>query len=152
VTRDDIVRLLQTAAAYDNRTIGEGPVRAWFDSAERGRWTYPEAVEAIKAHYAESTAFLMPAHVSQRIKATRQDAAMRNPIDPPDRAGQARLAELISGAFQTIPDDWRDDAINRRCSSCGAESGTQCTRVSDEGRVPTRIPHPARMKSEAEVK
>ncbi|MGH3825956.1 MAG: zinc finger domain-containing protein [Pseudonocardiaceae bacterium] len=146
MTRSEIVKILQIAAAYDNRIATDAAVHAWGDTAQRCRWAYPEAAEAVKAHYAESTEYLMPAHITDRIRAQRQDTAMRNPIDPPDRTGQRRLAELITGAFQAIPDDWRDDALSRPCPSCAAQPGTPCTRESPEGRAATRIPHPARMK------
>jgi len=105
MTRDQIVRLLQIAAAYDNRTIADAAVHAWFDVAERGRWTYAEAADAIKVHYAESTDFIMPAHVTKRIRAIRHDQAMRNPTDPPDKTGQERLARMLAGAFKRIGDD-----------------------------------------------
>ncbi|MGH3771892.1 MAG: hypothetical protein ACRDRW_10920 [Pseudonocardiaceae bacterium] len=149
ISNDDVVRLVQTAGAYDGRKASEVSVPAWADASGRGRWTYPEAVEAIKAHYAESTAFIMPAHVTERIRARRRDTAMRNPADPPDRAGQKRLAELMAGAFQTITDDWHDNALSRRCPSCDAAPGSHCTRAAPDGDLlATRIPHPARMKPE----
>lgn len=151
MTQNEIIDLLTAASAYDNRNASKAAVLAWSKSAELGRWTINEALDAIHAHYAESTTYLMPAHVTQWIRAQRQDAAMRNPIDPPDPVGQKRLAALIAGAFQTIPDDWRDDAHSRRCPSCNAQPGEQCTRESDTGRATTRIPHPARMKPEADA-
>jgi hypothetical protein len=150
VIRDEIIQLLGGASCYDARKPSEGMVNAWSDAAERGRWTYPEATEAIKTHYVESTDFVMPAHVTKQIRAKRQDSAMRHPIDPPDRADQQRLAELIADAFQTIPDPrhdkWRVDAVSRPCPFCDFQPGEQCTRESPEGGVPTRIPHPTRMK------
>jgi hypothetical protein len=105
VTRDEIIKLLQIAAAYDNRTIADAATHAWADAAHRCRWTYPEAADAIKAHYAEATEFVMPAHVTRRIRAVRQDLAMRNPTDPPDKAGQDRLARMLAGAFKRVGDD-----------------------------------------------
>lgn len=141
-------QLLAVAMSYDNRKPADATVLAWGEASRRGRWTFPEAVEAIHEHYAGSTAFLMPAHVTQWIKTRRQEASMRTPVDPPDRAGQQRLAALIGGAFQTIPTDWRDAAQSRSCPSCGARPDSPCTREADDGtRVETRIPHPARMKT-----
>lgn len=105
MTRDEIVRLLQTAAAFDNRTIADAAAHAWADSAERGRWTYHEASEAIKAHYTDCTDFVMPAHIAKRIKAARNDRAMREPVVAPDPVGQARVARMLSGAFQTTTDE-----------------------------------------------
>lgn len=146
ITDHETRRLLAVAMSYDNRKPAEAAVLAWGEAASRGRWTFDEAIEAAHAHYTESTDFLMPAHITRRIKAARQDIAMRNPADPPDRAGQERLAALIAGTFQEIPDGWRDDALTRCCPACNAQPGEQCTRESAEGRRATRIPHPARMK------
>jgi hypothetical protein len=152
LTEIDTKRLLAVAMSYDNRKPSDAAVLSWGEASRRGRWTFPEAVEAVHEHYASSTGFLMPAHITQWIKAARQDAAMRTPVDPPDRTGQARLAALLAGAFQTIDDGWQDDALSRRCPSCDAEAGAGCTRRDDDGsRVATRIPHPARMKPEAEA-
>ena len=105
LTRNETIELLQIAGSYDGRKAAEASVHAWSDAAERARWTYEEAAEAIKSHYTESTDFVMPAHVTRRIRAIRQDLAMRNPTDPPDKAGQARLARMLAGAFKTVSDD-----------------------------------------------
>lgn len=118
MTHNEIVKLLQIAAAYDNRTANEGAVHAWTDASVRERWTYQDAAEAIKAHYAESTTYLMPGHVTQRIKSVRQDAAMRAPIDMPDPIGQARLKQLISGCFRAIGES--DEARAERRTKAGA--------------------------------
>jgi hypothetical protein len=61
-------QLLACAMAYDNRKPGDANVAAWMDAAARARWTFEAAVEAIKAHYAEETAFCMPAHITKRLK------------------------------------------------------------------------------------
>lgn len=71
-TTDDAIDLLTLAAAYDRRTIGQGDVHAWHDAATRAGWTRDAAFEAVKAHYATSTAWLMPGHVTDRIRADRR--------------------------------------------------------------------------------
>ncbi|MGH8881976.1 MAG: hypothetical protein ACRD0P_32280, partial [Stackebrandtia sp.] len=72
-------------AGYDNRKLGSRLTEtAWLQAATRGRWTI---IEAVHAHYAEHTAFLMPAHITERIRAARQDAAMRQPLEQPDPIG-----------------------------------------------------------------
>ena len=76
--RNEIVNLLTLIAAYDGRTVGEGDVRAWSDAASRAGWTWAAAAEAVKAHFAESAARIMPGHVTQRIRADQD-----TPTPPP---------------------------------------------------------------------
>lgn len=105
LTDVQIRRLIAAAMAYDNRKPSEAAVMSWGEASSRARWTFGEALNAIHAHYAESTEFIMPAHVTKRIKATRQDAVMRQPVDRPDPVGQAKVAKAITGVFQTVDDE-----------------------------------------------
>jgi hypothetical protein len=66
--------VLATAMAYDNRKPGEANIAAWMEAADRGRWSFEAAVEAVHQHYATSTEFLMPAHVTKLMR-----SAMRQP-------------------------------------------------------------------------
>lgn len=75
-----IKALLGAAMAYDHRKPGEAMVSAWMESASRARWTYPEALEAIHAHYAEDTEYLKPGHITQRIRASRRQPAAFQPL------------------------------------------------------------------------
>lgn len=148
MTRDEIIQVLQAAGAYDNRRAAAATVASWTEAAHRGRWTLDEALEAVHAHYAERTDWLMPGHITERIKATRQDAAMREPIEQPDPVGQARLAELTAEAFHAIDDEdheQRRAALRHRCPHCGAVEGSECTRPSRSGPVATSGPHPSRL-------
>ncbi|WP_348240627.1 hypothetical protein, partial [Salmonella enterica] len=72
---DEVVDLQSGISAYDNRKPNPAAVLAWGTADELGRWTLPEAVAAVHAHFAESTDYLMPAHITTRVKATRQDRA-----------------------------------------------------------------------------
>jgi hypothetical protein len=105
MTQNEIVDLLSVVTAYDNRNASKAAVLAWGTASEIGRWTFPEALRSVHEHYAESTDFIMPAHVTRRIKTARNDFAMRNPTDPPDKTGQARLGRMLAGAFKTVGDD-----------------------------------------------
>lgn len=69
MTEHEIRLLLAAAMAYDNRNPGQAAVLAWQEAATRADWTFAEAVDAVHAHYAESTAFLMPGHITQRLRA-----------------------------------------------------------------------------------
>lgn len=147
LTPDDVVDVLTVAAAYDRRTVGQADVHAWSDAAERGRWTRDEALDAVKAHYAASTAWLMPAHVTERIRAERQDRAMREAAPKPDPDGQRRMAALTTGAFHDVPaadeQPARRGPLSVPCPHCQAQPGQGCTRPSHGGPKPTQ-PHPSR--------
>lgn len=67
--RDQVVRLLALAARVDHRIPDQGMIDAWTDAAIRARWTVDAAQDAIRAHQTESLEYLMPAHVTERIKA-----------------------------------------------------------------------------------
>lgn len=71
---DEITRLLAIAAGYDNRRPGELNTAAWHDASHRGRWTFEEAAEAVKEHYANKVEFVMPAHVTEIIRTHRRRA------------------------------------------------------------------------------
>lgn len=71
MTADEVIDLLTIAAAYDRRKIGESDVLAWGEASKRARWTFDEAREAIHEHYAASTEWLMPAHITAAIKHAR---------------------------------------------------------------------------------
>lgn len=69
MTEQEIRTLLALAMSYDNRRPGEANVAAWREAADRGRWTFDAAVEAIHEHYARSTEFLMPGHITAAVRA-----------------------------------------------------------------------------------
>jgi hypothetical protein len=71
---DQVTAVLAVAAGYDNRRPGELNTSAWMDAAHKGRWTFEEAVEAVKEHYATETDFVMPAHVTRIIRQHRNRA------------------------------------------------------------------------------
>jgi hypothetical protein len=74
VNEQEVRAVLATAMAYDNRRPGEANIAAWTEAADRGRWSFGAAVEAVHQHYATSTEFLMPAHVTRLVR-----SAMRQP-------------------------------------------------------------------------
>ena len=73
MTPADAARLLGVAAIYDRRTIGKIEASAWADALKG--LDPRECAEAIKAHYARTTEWLMPAHVRNGVTQTRRDAA-----------------------------------------------------------------------------
>jgi hypothetical protein len=101
----EISLLFGVMAAYDRRTTGEADVRAWHDVI--GDLDFTDAVQAVKAHYRESSAWVMPADVRARVKKIREerlaavgDDALVPDADPDDvdawlealRAGRMRRA------------------------------------------------------------
>lgn len=77
LTRNDTVRLLALAAAYDQRTVGDEDVLAWQMAAEVGRWTFPAARRVVVEYYARDAdrSRLTPALVSDHLRKLRGAAA-----------------------------------------------------------------------------
>lgn len=69
LTEPQVRALIAAAMAYDNRKPGEATVAAWAEAAKRAGWTYERALEAIHTHYARSTAFIMPGHITELVRA-----------------------------------------------------------------------------------
>ena len=58
-------------AAFDRRTVGEADAIAWADAL--GGLNPSDCAQVIRDHYAESTDWLMPAHVRQGVKRIRAE-------------------------------------------------------------------------------
>jgi hypothetical protein len=150
ITRAQGTRLLTLAATFDNRGIGEAAATAWADAGTRARWTYDEAAEAIKDYYATTTddkPWIMPSHVTARIRAARQDQAMRETAreltgGPPHPRSAAIVAELAA-KFE-IPEP--RSALRVPCPFCHATPGTPCTRPAPGGPKRTTT-HPSRVEA-----
>ena len=81
----DAAKLLALAAAFDRRTVGEADAIAWADAL--GGLNPSDCAQVIRDHYAESTDWLMPAHVRQgvkRIRAERLRAVPSSALEPAD--------------------------------------------------------------------
>jgi hypothetical protein len=114
ITQDQVRALLATAMAIDNRRPGEAAVIAWHDLGNEARWTFPEALAAIKSHYRESTEFLMPGHITKLIRAGRRADAEkfdRKALPPASPASQEVREEAMTkiraviGDFGKLPAD-----------------------------------------------
>lgn len=96
--RDQIIDLLSVIAAYDRRSIGEGDIAAWSESARRAGWRFEDAVDAVHAHFADSSKWLMPGHVTERIRLARRQPAPAGEVlalaKPP--ASAERRAEFMA--------------------------------------------------------
>jgi hypothetical protein len=153
MTTDDVVDLLSAITAYDNRNASPANVIAWAKAAELGRWTLPEALDAVHAHFSECTDFLMPAHITARVKAARQDRALRAQnaeltAAPTDPAAAGRIARIITQLAAHM--GWTDAGVERagfalkvRCPHCHAPEGARC--ATPAGKPLTRNAcHPSR--------
>lgn len=98
MNRDEVVNLLQAICVYDGRKLDALVVAAWTEAATRGRWTFPDALEAVHEHYAKSTAWLMPGHVTELIRAAKRQPAPiaeLRALDAPPPASDERRAEVM---------------------------------------------------------
>ncbi len=143
MTEDQIKALLVLAMSYDNRKMpGQANVAAWSDSAMLAKWTFDEALRALKAHYTEDSAFLMPGHITARIRQERQE---RRALPPPmqRRAIEAppaqpeRIKSVMAGLAKALGWSKKPEMQVRtapvQCPYCHALPGKPCTRVIGRG-------------------
>jgi hypothetical protein len=71
MTHGDVARILAAAAARDSRSVGDADILAWHEDI--GDLAFTDALEAVSAHYRESTDRIMPAHVRQLAKRIRDE-------------------------------------------------------------------------------
>lgn len=154
----EILDLLSVVQAYDGRTVGQSDAHAWRDAAERSRWTYAEAAEAVKAHYAEVVDWIMPAHVTQRIKANRTQPPRHRELpgdQPASNAHRQRCIEAFAENFQPggLTSDQRRAAHGIECPYCGADAQRACWQTTNGEPISKRMgggAHRARVRA-AEV-
>lgn len=161
MTNNEIIDLLTAISAYDNRKPNPASVLAWGKAAELGRWTLVEALDAVHAHFSENPDYLMPAHVTVRVKAARQDRAMRDealaleaaPVDP---VAAARVQEIVGAVADTL--GWDVDrsggpkALTVRCPYCGSAAGVRCVATSTGKPLAKSGAHPSRVEALAELR
>jgi hypothetical protein len=161
ITTNGVVDLLSAVTAYDNRNATPATILAWTEAGNRARWTYQEALDAVHAHYAESTEFVMPAHVTARIRARRQDAALRAEgvrqleAGPARPAAAARIKQITDELAQQM--GWIEEGQSRTgfalkvaCPHCRAAVGERCVS-SATGRALRNSPaHDSRVTALAE--
>lgn len=148
--------LLAIAVAYDNRRPSEANITAWWEAADRSRWDFDAAREAIHQHYAGSTDFLMPGHITAIIASRRGLPPKYVPreLDGPGPAADPRVKALIDQVARRL--GWNrgrqshnDAALVVECPYCHAQPKRPCTRLATRGphrgeHVPLRASHPSR--------
>lgn len=73
--------LLRACSFYDNRKVTDEAMVAWAH-AIRPDISKADALKAIAEHHAESTDYIGPAHINQRVRAIRRERLQRAG-DPP---------------------------------------------------------------------
>lgn len=110
MTENEIRALLATCMAYDNRRQpGAANIAAWLEAAHRANWTFDAAVDAIHGHYAESPDFLMPGHITARLRAARQGPARYVALpraEPASEEIRKQFRDAFRDAFRdVVPSD-----------------------------------------------
>jgi len=157
----EVIDLLSLITAYDGRNAGPAELHAWAEAAQRGRWTYAEAADAVSAHFAESTEWLMPGHITQRLRQRRAEPPRSNALPaatprPADEAHVCRVVDWLAARLaadrETAADDqWR--ALGIECPHCRAEPGARCVQtvgMHGQRRDPVRpieVPHIQRRRA-----
>lgn len=156
MTEDEVRRLLVAVMAYDNRkTPGQANVMAWCEAANRGKWTFEAALEAVHGHYAEATDFLMPGHITARVRKARQlPAAMQRQAIEAAPAEPERIRSIMSGLAKMLgwqkPEPVAGESLPVQCPYCHSLPGKPCVRVINIGRrrgqfIPLSNPHQSRV-------
>lgn len=154
-TVGDAAALLAMVSSYDGRSGAQAEIEAWFDAGTRARWTYTEADEVIKQHFAFDAvgSWLTPGQVTQLIRAARRDRR--------DREAGSKGHAVVEGGYSTGDDPhWgrRNSAelealwseyLSVGCpagsTGCGQPAGERCKNpVSGSA---TKIPHIGRIKA-----
>jgi hypothetical protein len=160
LNQEQVAALLVVAMAYDNRKPGDATVAAWTEAAHRGKWRFGPAREAIHAHYATSTSFIMPGHITERLKVESRfpprygEAPAELEEARPDPAGQERIRAVVSSLAARLR--WprkpsrEDPALTVECPFCHAAPHRPCSRLATRGAhrgeyVPLSKSHPSRV-------
>lgn len=94
MTPSEIVDLLAEVAARDYRRVTETDVATWTDAAHLARWTYDEALNAVRWHYAHVGGRIEPDTITNRIRWQR--------AQPPRRARPALRSAAASDEHRAV--------------------------------------------------
>ena len=106
----ETARLLALCASYDRRKVGEADILAWHRII--GDLPFGDCEQAVLEHYAETSDWIMPAHIRTRVKETRRqrifDAGIPAPppelLDDPAAYGAALQAAAVAIADGRDPE------------------------------------------------
>lgn len=76
-SRDQVIDLLSLASAFDQRTVGDADVTAWFLVSQRERWTAAAAQRVLVEYYSQDAGRprISPAAITDGIRHARRRAA-----------------------------------------------------------------------------
>lgn len=75
MTREEVRALLLLIREFDGRNVDDSTVFAWESLLEL--LDFHLAAQAVREHFEQSTAYLMPAHIVQRVKELREQSIAR---------------------------------------------------------------------------
>ncbi len=106
MNKSETALLLALASAYDQRTIGDADVLAWFALLESTSFTDAETV--VKRHYATKHERVMPVDVLDGVKAIRADRLQRfeSRVQPPAELSEPEYREWLRSTRLRIADGW----------------------------------------------
>lgn len=72
MTEQEIRRLLAVIVSFDGRVVGEPEIVVWKRVADSQNWSLDDALTAVVDYFGTETGWLMPGHITQRIRETRR--------------------------------------------------------------------------------
>lgn len=157
--RDDVWDLLTGIAAFDQRTVGQADVDAWF--AVVHDVDLADAAEAVVIHHKTSPERIRPFHVADGARRLANDRVMR--LDAEGRAqredGRDRRLGIagpdpqlggltIAADGDPVPGAYDvNGAVDRPCPACKSPAMTPCVNVRNG--EPRRMPCLPRMTGRA---
>lgn len=130
MTPAETAAVLAKAAAYDRRTVGRADVAAWHEAL--ADVDMPDALAAVTAHYRDSTDWLQPAHIRQRVRDARRA-----------RQGRDRAAAPLALPSRFETDAERDARVARGVRACRDSIVASRRRRPPSDPVPNQEdPHP----------
>ncbi|WP_031467119.1 zinc finger domain-containing protein [Sciscionella sediminilitoris] len=150
LTRDQVVDLLSLIVAHDGRNPSESDLEAWSEQAALGRWTWPEARDAVITHFHHTSEWIMPSHVAVIIRGRRQDKASRRMAEhrtmlnqPASDTRVREIVDQVSASLGWVPK--HGPVLSVPCPHCHAAPGYPCTRSGRTGKPDIAVAaHPSR--------
>jgi hypothetical protein len=136
VNLSETARLLTAIASFNNRTIGEADVEAW--QSVLPDVELADAMEAVKRYYAESTDWMMPAHVRRLVRDIHgeREMAARHTGWAPGQAGVPKdqaLPEVTTVGRLAL------EALSSEVADLIAQVRTMLPEGSREALMPRRV-------------
>lgn len=106
--RTEIVDLLSLIATYDQRTVGQADVEAWFTIAEAAEWSFDLAQRAVVEYHVRGgdKPRIKPGHITDaldRVRETVRRTVLNVELLPPRELADDPRAEI----------EWRRNEIKR---------------------------------------